>query len=164
MMWVLRCIRGVNTTGLGPRSQGFRTKVGFKLRVKRLNRVESFNAFATRIARRRGWPWLAAAKAPWKEAVGHGQPPVQGRPVAAEAPLQGGCRSPQGAVARRGNSPQGATNRGRGRLWPARRGGCQRHACGRAANRGGGAGRPLVGQLPAATLSTAACVGAAAAA
>ncbi|RWV86159.1 hypothetical protein GW17_00051973 [Ensete ventricosum] len=62
----------------------FVRKIGFKLRAMRLNRVESFNTFTTRTSSRRGWPWLA----------GNGQPPLQGRSVAAKAPLQGGCRPP----------------------------------------------------------------------
>ncbi|RZS29311.1 hypothetical protein BHM03_00063023 [Ensete ventricosum] len=75
----------------GIRAKVFVRKIGFKQRVMRLNRVESFYAFAARTAGKRGGqPWLApmqgrphtarpaAAKAPYKGATGHGQNPLAG--------------------------------------------------------------------------------------
>ncbi|RZR89879.1 hypothetical protein BHM03_00017666 [Ensete ventricosum] len=88
-----------------------------KVYVMRLNHVESFNAFATRTTRRRGWSWLAARgsrlrpRPPARGRLTTTNHHLQGRPVAAKAPLQG-------ATARRANSQQGAATRGRGR--PAR--------------------------------------------
>ncbi|RZS13128.1 hypothetical protein BHM03_00044659 [Ensete ventricosum] len=106
----------------------------------RLNHVESFNAFAARTVRRRGWPWLATRgsrlrpRPPCKWAVGH----------------------LQGAVAHKGRPPAGAVGCGQ----PAR--GCPRRTrmglpLARAAGRRGG--RPLAGR-PAATRSAAAYAGA----
>ncbi|RWV78391.1 hypothetical protein GW17_00060645 [Ensete ventricosum] len=79
----------------GIRAKVFVRKIGFKLRVMRLNRVESFNAFTAITARRRGWSWLAARgsrlqpRPPCKGAAGHYQPPLQGRPVATRPPARG---------------------------------------------------------------------------
>ncbi|RWV84973.1 hypothetical protein GW17_00053274 [Ensete ventricosum] len=121
----------------GIRAKVFVRKIGSKLRVMRLNRVELFYALVAAIGsesrrclRGRGdhmhvvymQRWLATA------------------------------RPPAGAAARRGSSPQGAATRGHGRLRPAHKG--QLVAASPAANRGGGAGRrggrPLAGRLPAA--------------
>ncbi|RWW05119.1 hypothetical protein GW17_00031627 [Ensete ventricosum] len=119
----------------------FVRKIGFKLRVMRLNRVESFNTFAVRTTRRRGWPWLAARGSRLRP-----RPPTRGRLAKANPPL----RQPVRGYPRRtckgrllAASPQGAT-----------------------ASRGGGAdrrgGRPLAGRLPTATCSAVAYAGAAA--
>ncbi|RWV82009.1 hypothetical protein GW17_00056523 [Ensete ventricosum] len=68
----------------GIRAKVFMRKIGFKLRVMRLNRVESFYAFIVRTTRRRGGqPWPA---------------PMQGR-------LQGAADCDQGSL------PQVATTR-----------------------------------------------------
>ncbi|RWW12375.1 hypothetical protein GW17_00023959 [Ensete ventricosum] len=75
----------------------------------KLNRVESFNAFAARTARRRGW--LATAN-----------PLCRGGRLQPRPPCKGATGHLQGAAARRGNSLQGAATRERGRLQPARNG------------------------------------------
>ncbi|RWV99067.1 hypothetical protein GW17_00038050 [Ensete ventricosum] len=95
----------------------FVRKIDFKSCVMRLNRVESFNAFTARTARRRGWPWLAARGSQLRP-----RPPARGRPVAAKAPQQGGCRPPA-----RGGRPYGQQPaRGAHPLVrPAHRGVCQ---------------------------------------
>ncbi|RWV84246.1 hypothetical protein GW17_00054050 [Ensete ventricosum] len=66
----------------GIRAKVFVRKIGFKLRVMILNRVESFYAFLLRFRSEgnkeegsQAWPRLA---------------PLQGRPTTAKAPLQGG--------------------------------------------------------------------------
>ncbi|RWV83094.1 hypothetical protein GW17_00055346 [Ensete ventricosum] len=70
-----------------------------------------------------------------------------------KAPCKGAADHLQGAIAHRGNSPQGAATRGRSRLRPGRKGGCQRRArkgdCQRCARKG---------QLPAASPQEAATV------
>ncbi|RWV96835.1 hypothetical protein GW17_00040433 [Ensete ventricosum] len=80
----------------------------------RLNRIESFNAFIARTARRRGWSWLAARGSQLRP-----RPPVRGRLATANLPCRGDRLQPrppykgaaghlQRATARRGNSPQEA--------------------------------------------------------
>ncbi|RZS16002.1 hypothetical protein BHM03_00047943 [Ensete ventricosum] len=90
--------------------RAFVQKIGFKLRVMRLNCIESFYAFAARIARRRGGQQQPAphagsathdqtgckgqpaeAKAPCKGAVGNSQSPLQGQPLAGTAAREHGC-------------------------------------------------------------------------
>ncbi|RWV79933.1 hypothetical protein GW17_00058871 [Ensete ventricosum] len=106
----------------GIRTKVFVRKISFKLRVMRLNRVESFNAFAARKARRRGWLWLAARGSRLRL-----RPPARGRLATAKPPCRGGWLQPrppckgavghlQGAITRKGNMPQGAATRGCGRL------------------------------------------------
>ncbi|RWV94013.1 hypothetical protein GW17_00043488 [Ensete ventricosum] len=151
----------------GIRAKVFMRKIGFKLRVMRLNRVESFNAFATRTARRRGWPWLAVRGSRLRP-----RPPARGWLAMANPPAGvAGCS--QGPPARwlpttcKGRPPAGAV-------------GCQRCACKRlptvhpqGAARGAPArvaagssysrrgGRPLAGRLSTAMHSSVACAGAA---
>ncbi|RZS14861.1 hypothetical protein BHM03_00046611 [Ensete ventricosum] len=125
----------------------FVRKIGFKLRVMRLNRVESFNTFAVRTTRRRGWPWLAARgsrlrpRPPTRGRLAKANPPCRGGRLQPRPPCKGAAGHLQGAAAPA--SPQGAT-----------------------ASRGGGAdrrgGRPLAGRLPTATCSAVAYAGAAA--
>ncbi|RZS25698.1 hypothetical protein BHM03_00058939 [Ensete ventricosum] len=121
-------------------------KIDFKLRVIRLNRVESFYAFLLRfrsegneeegqqgMARPPARGWLATAKAPLQMGSRLRPGPLQGatarrgtshpwaRPAAAKAPLQRGGRLRPGPLqevtARGGSSPQGAaTRRGSSRL------------------------------------------------
>ncbi|RWV80056.1 hypothetical protein GW17_00058722 [Ensete ventricosum] len=74
----------------------------------RLNYVESFNAFASRTARRRGWPWLAARGSR-----------LRPTPLVWVAGCnQGGCRPPvrggrpQGQQPARGSYPAGAASSG----------------------------------------------------
>ncbi|RWW07966.1 hypothetical protein GW17_00028621 [Ensete ventricosum] len=87
----------------GIRAKIFMRKIGFKLHVKRLNRVKSFYAFLLHFRSKRseckGQPGMATSSPP-VGAAGHLQ---GGRSAAAKASLQGGNR-----------------------LWPARRGGRQR--------------------------------------
>ncbi|RZS28750.1 hypothetical protein BHM03_00062387 [Ensete ventricosum] len=133
----------------GIRAKVFIRKIGFKLRVMRLNRVELFYALVAvidsesrRCLRGRGGHmpvvymqrWLATARPPIG-AVGHGLATCKGRPAAARPPAMG-CRL-QGQQPTRGGhprarpvvaSPQGPTGSGQ----PAR--GC----------------RPLAGRLPVA--------------
>ncbi|RWV78243.1 hypothetical protein GW17_00060818 [Ensete ventricosum] len=95
----------------------------------RLNRVELFYALVAvigsesrRYLQGRGGHmhavcmqrWLATARPPIG-AADHGLATCKEWPTAAKAPLQG-------AAARRGSSPHGATTRGHGRLRPARKG------------------------------------------
>ncbi|RWV94539.1 hypothetical protein GW17_00042914 [Ensete ventricosum] len=111
---------------------------------------------------------LAAAKAPCKGAVGHGQPPLQGRSVAAKAPCKGATGHLQGAAARRGNSPQGAATRGCARKGrpPAASPQEAAHSAPTRGSRQQGRWRrpqgwsPLVGRLPIATRSVVAYAGA----
>ncbi|RWW03211.1 hypothetical protein GW17_00033643 [Ensete ventricosum] len=113
----------------GIRAKIFVRKIGFKLHVMRLNRVELFYALVAAInsesrhcLRGRGGHmhdvcmqrWLATAK-----------PPV-GASTMAWLPARSGQLQPRPpckrATARRGSSPQGAATREHGRLRPARRG------------------------------------------
>ncbi|RWV76945.1 hypothetical protein GW17_00062301 [Ensete ventricosum] len=80
----------------GIKAKVFVRKIGFKLRVMRLNHVESFNAFAARTARRRGW---------LQGAAGCDQGPLQGGSWSRPTPLQG--RLP--AVTRNAVACAGAT-------------------------------------------------------
>ncbi|RZS15580.1 hypothetical protein BHM03_00047441 [Ensete ventricosum] len=89
--------------------------IGFKLRVMRLNRVESFYMFLLRFrnegSEEQGRP---ATASPHAGLATHGQPPcraghprpgrVQDLPAAARASPQGGPAAPAGAVARRGDA------------------------------------------------------------
>ncbi|RZS19561.1 hypothetical protein BHM03_00051973 [Ensete ventricosum] len=76
--------------------------------------------------RRRGWPWLAARG---NRLLATANPPCRGCRLQPRPPCKGATGHLQGAAARRGNSSQGATTRGHGRLRPAYRGGCQWRAC-----------------------------------
>ncbi|RWV83331.1 hypothetical protein GW17_00055082, partial [Ensete ventricosum] len=114
------------------RAKVFVRKIGFKLCVMRLNRVESFNAFAVRIASRRGWPWLAGRGSRlWPRPLARGLPATcKGRPsvgaVASGAPARDGRRRlarkrlptmhPQGAVA----PAAGVVAPWQGGCWPQR--------------------------------------------
>ncbi|RWV87643.1 hypothetical protein GW17_00050341 [Ensete ventricosum] len=154
----------------GNRAMIFVRKIGFKLCVMRLNRVESFNAFTAITARRRGWPWLAARgnrlrpRPAARVRLATANPPCRGGRLLPRPPCKGAAGHLQGAAARRGNSSQGAATRGRSRLRPARKRLPMAHPQGVAASRGGSAsrrgGRPLVGRLPAATRSAVAYAGA----
>ncbi|RZS22823.1 hypothetical protein BHM03_00055648 [Ensete ventricosum] len=98
---------------------------------------------------------MLATTRPLAGVVGHGLATCKGRPIAAKAPLlRGDMLWPgplQGAVARRGSSPQGAATREHNRLRLARKGLPPTDSP--AASRGGSAdrrgGRPLAGWLPA---------------
>ncbi|RZS26594.1 hypothetical protein BHM03_00059957 [Ensete ventricosum] len=113
----------------GIRAKIFVRKIGFKLHVMRLNRVELFYALVAAInsesrhcLRGRGGHmhdvcmqrWLATAK------------PPAGASTMAWLPARSGQLQPRPpckrATARRGSSPQGAATREHGRLRPARRG------------------------------------------
>ncbi|RZR75532.1 hypothetical protein BHM03_00060334 [Ensete ventricosum] len=87
----------------GIRAKVFVRKIGFKLCVMRLNRVESFYVFLRH---------FRSEGNEEEEQPGMAQPPTRGRPAAAKDPLQGGGRLRlgllQGVAARRGSSPQGA--------------------------------------------------------
>ncbi|RWW54940.1 hypothetical protein BHE74_00038448 [Ensete ventricosum] len=135
----------------GIRVNVFMRKIGFKLRVMRLNLVELFYTLkvaigseSRRCMQERGGHmhavymqrWLATTKPPiW--ATGHGLATCKWRPAAAT---------------RRGSSPQGAATRGHSRLWPAHKG--LPPVASPSASRGGGAGRrggrPLARRLPTA--------------
>ncbi|RWV85211.1 hypothetical protein GW17_00053012 [Ensete ventricosum] len=122
-------------------------KIGFKLRVMRLNRVELFYALVAAIgngSRRCLWGrgghmhvvcmqrWLAMARPP-AGATGYSQgPPARGRPAAARPPARGD--RPQGQQPAWGSHP---------RARPAHKG--LPPAASPATNRGG---RPLPGRLP----------------
>ncbi|RWV78967.1 hypothetical protein GW17_00059972 [Ensete ventricosum] len=126
----------------GIRAKVFVRMIGFKLRVMRLNRVESFNAFLLRFCNE-------GNKEEGQQ--GMARPPARGWSAVAKAPLQRGDRLRLGplqrAAANKGSSrprarptaasPQGAAARGAparcDRQWPARKG-----------------GRPLVGHLSSA--------------
>ncbi|RZS11393.1 hypothetical protein BHM03_00042718 [Ensete ventricosum] len=89
----------------------------------RLNYVESFNAFTARIARRRGWSWLAARGSQLRP-----RPPTRGRLATANPPFgAAGCsqgppirgppatckgRQPTGATTRKGQPPAGVADCG----------------------------------------------------
>ncbi|RZR99335.1 hypothetical protein BHM03_00028854 [Ensete ventricosum] len=107
----------------GIRAKVFVRKIGFKLRVMRLNRVELFYTLVAAIGsenrrclRARGGHmhavcmqrWLATARPP-VGAADHGLATCKGR-------------LPAGATARRGNNPQGVATCGHDQLRPARKG------------------------------------------
>ncbi|RWV78495.1 hypothetical protein BHE74_00027737 [Ensete ventricosum] len=125
----------------GIRAKIFVRKIDFKLRVMRLNHVESFNVFTAR-TRRRGWPWLATRgsrlhprppargrlamttlpyRGGWPRprpptgAAGHGQPPLAGAAGCSQGPPARGL-----SATCKGRSPAGATAR-KGQ-WRARKG------------------------------------------
>ncbi|RWW54691.1 hypothetical protein BHE74_00038714 [Ensete ventricosum] len=123
-------------------SQVFERKIGFKLRVMRLNRVESFYAFLLHFRSEgspsKGQPGMAMASplqgrsTTCKGVAGCGQAPYKGWPAAAKAPCKGatGCgqasckgRPPVGAATRKWRPPAGAVvARGHDRLRLARKG------------------------------------------
>ncbi|RWW37103.1 hypothetical protein BHE74_00057833 [Ensete ventricosum] len=90
----------------------------------RLNRVESFNAYAARTVRRRGWPWLAARGSRLRP-----RPPARWRLAMANHPCRGGRLQPRPPFKGAAGHLQGAATRGRDRLRPASRSDCQRRAC-----------------------------------
>ncbi|RWV80138.1 hypothetical protein GW17_00058624 [Ensete ventricosum] len=97
----------------GIRAKVFMRKIGFKLCMMRLNRVESFYIFVLR---------FRSEGNEEEGQQGMARPPARGRPIAAKAPLQRGRRlrpGPlQGTIARRGSSSQGAgTRSGSSRPW-----------------------------------------------
>ncbi|RWW17359.1 hypothetical protein GW17_00018709 [Ensete ventricosum] len=120
----------------------FVRKIGFKLRVMRLNRVELFYAFLLHFCSEGNEEGLAvvAAKAPYKGADGQGQPPPP--------PRRGG--QPAGVAASDTPVRYGRQRLARKRL-PSRGSGADRRG-----------GRPLVGRLSIETHSTTACAGVAA--
>ncbi|RZS17658.1 hypothetical protein BHM03_00049829 [Ensete ventricosum] len=101
--------------------------------MMRLNRVESFNGFAARTARRTGWPWLAARgsrlrlRSPARGRLATANPSTcRGGRLQSRPPYKWVADHLQGAAARRRNSPQGAAASGEpardDRRRPARKG------------------------------------------
>ncbi|RWV85124.1 hypothetical protein GW17_00053108 [Ensete ventricosum] len=88
----------------------------------RLNRVESFNAFAARTSRRRGWPWLAARGSRLRprplQGGGWPRPTPLGVTDCSQGSLVRGLsatckgRPPIGATARKWRPPVGAAGCG----------------------------------------------------
>ncbi|RWW73771.1 hypothetical protein BHE74_00018313 [Ensete ventricosum] len=106
----------------------FMRKIGFKLRVMRLNRVESFYAFLLHFCRERSEEERPAMVRPPAGVASHGQATCRGgQPWSGY--LQGWpamAKSPVGA-ATHGQAPTGATGCGQGprkggRTWPAHKG------------------------------------------